>query len=174
MIGGFAFVDAVIESPGPSVTTADGRVRLGLSAGWRQSVDDTGVFIDDGVRMTMTVRVGDDRGSIATCEAPAGPWELCREITPTSLAELTAAVQPEPLADHGVGPPTGLTDSTTLGGEPATLTRIQAYEYPAKGGQEVVYIVAMHDGRPYIVRIHTHQNEVAGVDGIIAGFAFVD
>jgi len=29
-------------------------------------------------------------------------------------------------------------------------------------------------GRPYIVRIHTHQNEVAGVDGIIAGFAFVD
>jgi hypothetical protein len=73
-----------------------------------------------------------------------------------------------------VGPPEPRRDDVTLDGEPSVVTRIQAYEYPAKSGQEVAYIVAMHEGRPYIVRIHTTENEVAGLESVIAGFQFVD
>ena len=54
------------------------------------------------------------------------------------------------------------------------MTRIQAYEYPAQSGQEVVYVVAMHAGRPYIVRIWTSENEAVDVESVIAGFQFVD
>jgi hypothetical protein len=73
-----------------------------------------------------------------------------------------------------VGPPAGRWDAGTLGGEPSVVTRIQAYEYPAKGGQEVVYIVAMHAGRPYIIRIWTSANEATDLDSVIAGFRFAD
>jgi hypothetical protein len=61
-----------------------------------------------------------------------------------------------------------------LGGEPSVVTRIQAYEPPARGAQEVVYIVAIHDGRPVIVRIHTTAANVVDLDSVIAGFRFVD
>ena len=174
MIGSFAFADPVkIEPPDQNLTTAGGRVRFGLSDEWKQSDADDGRFVK-GINLRMTVRAGDDHGSITTCSNGAGPWDRCREITPTSLDELADAVQPGPLDDHGVGPPTGHRDATTLGGEPAVVTRIHAYEYPARGGQEVVYIVAMHDGRPYIVRIHTREDYVQGLESIIAGFTFVD
>ena len=68
----------------------------------------------------------------------------------------------------------GARDAGTLGGEPSVVTRIQAYEYPAQSGQEVVYIVAMHAGRPVIVRIWTSENEATDVESVIAGFRFVD
>ena len=61
-----------------------------------------------------------------------------------------------------------------LEGEPSVVTRIQAYEPPAHGGQEVVYIVAIHDGRPVIVRVHTSNDRVADLDSVIAGVRFVD
>jgi hypothetical protein len=122
----------------------------------------------------MTVRVGGDDGSIVTCDKPAAPWELCREVTVETLDELVSAVLPAPIADHGVGPPTGRTERGTLDGEPSIVVRIQAYEYPARSGQEVVYVVAFHDGRPYVVRIRTTANEVAELDAVIAGFRFLD
>jgi hypothetical protein len=65
-------------------------------------------------------------------------------------------------------------DTDTLDGEPSVVVVIQAYEYPARGGQEVVYIVAMHDGRPYILRIRTTADRVRDLRSVIDGFHFVD
>ena len=172
MIESFAFIGVVLEPVADVFTTADGHVELGLPTPWRQFSGDDDVFLAGDRR--MTVRVGDENGTITTCDEPAGPWDQCREVTATTLDALADAVKPGPLDDHGIGPPTGLRDATTLDGEPAYLTRIQAYEYQAQGGQELVYIVAIHDGRPYIVRIHTTENELQGVEQVIAGFKFVD
>ncbi len=173
MVAGFEFVD---HEPAPVeqvFTALDGRVELGLPARWQSltAIEDT---FARGAQQRLNVRVGGDDGSIVTCDKPAAPWELCREIQATNLEDLTAAVQPAPIADHGVGPPVGIQERGTLGGEPSVVTRIQAYEYPAKSGQEVVYIVAMHDGRPYILRIWTSANFVADLELVVAGFKFVD
>ncbi len=146
-------------------------MELALPDDWQQFSGDDGIFLAQDRR--MTVRVGDADDSITTCDEPAAPWELCREIQATILDELAAAVQPPRIDDHGVGPPTPRRDDGTLDGEPSVVTRIQAYEYPARGGQEVVYIVAMHDGRPVIVRMWTSENGMVGHDSVIAGFRFV-
>jgi hypothetical protein len=122
----------------------------------------------------LTVRQGDADGTITTCTDPAAPWELCRSVQVKTLDELVAAVQPAPIDDHGVGPPSGRVTSATLGGEPAVITRIQAYEYPARSGQEVVYIAAIHKGRPWLLRIWTSANEAREVEEVVAGFKFVD
>ena len=42
------------------------------------------------------------------------------------------------------------------------------------GLQEIVYIVAMHDGRPYILRIQTTRTRVRDLRSVIDGFHFVD
>ena len=172
MIAGFAFTDVELPPVAETFTTADGLVELALPSGWQPFSGDDGLFLGRDHR--MTVRVGDEDGTITTCDEPAAPWELCREVQATTLEELAAAVQPGPLDDHGVGPPEPRRDDGTLGGEPSVVTRIQAYEYPARSGQEVVYIVAIHDGRPYIVRMHTTDNEIVGLESVIAGFQFVD
>ena len=139
MVAGFKFVD---HEPAPVeqvFTALDGRVELGLPERWQLLTIREDTFAR-GAQQRLKVRVGGDDGSIITC---AGPWELCREIKATNLEDLAAAVQPAPIADHGVGPPVGRQETGTLGGEQSVVTRIQAYEYPAKSSQEVVYIVAI-------------------------------
>jgi hypothetical protein len=149
-------------------------VELGLSNEWQLSPVLDGVLIAGLQQLTVTV--GDAKGRIVTCERPAGPWELCREVRAQTLDELADAVQPAPIADHGVGPPSGVRDAGTLDGEPSVVTRIQAYEYPARSGQMLAYIAAMHAGRPYLVRIWTSANELrrGTLESIIAGFRFTD
>jgi hypothetical protein len=110
----------------------------------------------------LNVWRGDENGVIAISCIPAGLWEPCGEIRGTTLDEL-ADVVPSYGWDEGM-----------LDGEPSIVTRIQTYEPPARGGQEVVYIVAIHDGRPYIMRIWTSRNEIEGLDALIARFHFVD
>ena len=172
MIAGFEFVDPA-PVPGDQVfRTAGERVELHLSDGWGRSALDDKVFYFG--KQRMTVRIGRADGRITTCSDPAGPWELCRVVKATTLDELVAAVQPAPIADHGVGPPTGRVESISLDGEPAMMTRIQAYEYPAHGGQEVVYLAAIHDGRPVLIRLWTSANNVVDLDSVIAGVRFVD
>ena len=122
----------------------------------------------------VALRWGDAAGRIQTCDEPAGPWEVCRVTTGTSLEELATAVAIEPVADHGVGPPVPTTDNTVLDDEPAMLIQIQAYEYPARGGQIVAYVIAMHDGRPLIIRFWTPADTLDGVDELLAGFRFED
>ncbi len=151
---------------------AGGRAEIGLSDAWVPSPTADDVLLM-GVQ-ELTVAVGDKKGRIVTCERPAGPWEQCRTVAAKTLDELVASVLPAPIDDHGVPPPTPGADATTLGGEPAVIVRTPAYEYPAQGGQEVVYIVAMHDGRPYIVRIWTSEDQATDLDSVIAGFRFTD
>ena len=52
----------------------------------------------------------------------------------------------------------------------------QGYEYPAHGGQGVVYVLAMHDARPVVIRFWSGSNTgfIGGVDDVLAGFRFVD
>ena len=122
----------------------------------------------------VSLRWGDAAGRIQTCDEPAGPWEVCRATTATSLEELATAVAIEPVDDHGVGPPIPTTDNTLLDGEPAMLIQIQAYEYPARGGQVVAYVIAMQGGRPLIIRFWTDADALNGVDEMLAGFRFED
>jgi hypothetical protein len=177
MIAGFRFVDpAVVPPPDQTFTLADGRVELALPSEWYPD-SHSGQDLDTlhlSPRQLLTVGVGSRDGAIVTCARPAAPWELCREVTVSDLEELAKAVQPAPIADHGVGPPTGVRTELIVDGEAAVMTRIQAYEYPARSGQEVVYIATFHDGRPYLVRIRTTANEVRNLDFIIAGLRFVD
>ena len=122
----------------------------------------------------LTVAVGDKKGHVVTCERPAGPWEQCRTVTAKTLDDLIASVQPLAVEDGGIPPSPPKTDAVVLGGEPGAVTRIQAYQPEAQGGQEVVYIVAMHAGRPYIVRIWTSEDAATDIDSVIAGFRFTD
>ncbi len=178
MIAGFAFIDPKPLPVDHVFKTADGRVELALSDAWKQSATHDELFTmteqDTMTEQQMTVVAGDGKGRIVTCSIPRGPWELCRVVTATTLDQLVAAVQPVPMADHGVGPPSPRVDTGTLGGEPSVVTRIQAYEYPARSGQEVAYIAVMHDGRPYLVRLWTTRNSLSDLDSVIAGFRFVD
>ena len=143
-------------------TTADGQVGAWRSrTRGRRSRRTTAS--SHGASRRMTVRVGDDDGTIMTCEHPAGPWELCREVKATTLEDLADAVQPARIDDHGVGPPSrppttrrpsAVSRASSSGSRPTNI--------PAHGGQEVVYIVAMHDGRPFIVRIRHADNDSSG------------
>jgi hypothetical protein len=172
MVSGFEFLDPIVRPAEQRFVVAEGRVELALSSSWQ------GPTIEGGpLRLgaqVLSVRVGSEAGTIVTCDRPAGPWELCREVAATTLEALAAAILPAPIADHGVGPPVGRRQEVTLNGEPSVVVRIQAYEYPARGGQEVVYIAAMHEGRPYLIRIRTTANVVRDLDSVIAGFAFLD
>ena len=172
MTAGFAFADAAPATADQTLVMADGRVELALSDAWHRSKADPELIML-GANQVMTVRVGDIDGRIVTCVDPAAPWELCREIQATSLEDLTAAVLPAPIQDHGVGPPEGRVQDVTLDGQPAVLIRIQAYEYPAKSGQEVAYLVALHDGRPLIIRLRTTSNELRDLDSVLAGITLV-
>jgi hypothetical protein len=172
MLEGFRFTDRPLAEVGAVYTTADGAIELRLPSDWRQDPRDDAMF-HRGVQR-MTVQVGDAAGSITTCDRPAGPWDRCRVVTVSDLEELVAAIQPGPEDDHGVGPPTGVREDVELDGTPGVVTRIQAYEYPARSGQEVVYIAAFHGERPVLVRVWTSENVAQGVDEIVGGLRFVD
>lgn len=172
MVAGFAFSDPAPAAIDQRFIVADGRMELGLSSDWEAVANRDNLFAWGAQR--LTVQVGDDDGSISPCGQPAGPWESCETIAPTSLQELADAVAPRPIADHGIGPPTAVVDEHRIDGEPALVIRIQAYEHPARGGQEVVYVVAMHAGRPYLLRIRTTDDRVVGVGTLIAGVRFLD
>ncbi len=171
MIAGFAFTDPVAEPVDQVFTVLDGRATLGLSDVWKPLPGRENEFVWRNQRLSL--RVGDADGSILTCELPVADWELCRDVTATDLADLVTAVQPAKTAEHGA-PPEPRQDTISLGGEPSVVIRLSGYEYPARGGQEVVYIVAMHDGRPYILRLRTTADKVRDLQSVIEGFQFVD
>jgi hypothetical protein len=174
MIEGFRFVDPPPPPPPDQVfTEAGGRVELGLSSGWQRSIESGSLSRANG-REVLTVAVGTADGTIKTCKHGAGPWELCRTVKVRSLADLAAAVEPAPIADHGIGPPNARSEENILDGETSIVVRIQGYEYPARGGQEVVYVGAFHRGRPFLLRVWTSNDQVADLDTIIAGFKFKD
>ena len=95
---------------------------------------------------------------------------------PRTLAEIQRDIVLESATEHGVtsGPPTR--SETTLGGERAVVEEIAAYEYPARGGEFVTYVGAMHEGRPFLLRIWTGAE--SGTDPILPivleGLSFTD
>jgi hypothetical protein len=121
----------------------------------------------------LSVRVGDATGSFVTCLGAAGPWEECAVRTATTLGELEAAMAVELVLDHGIGPPVVTTESATLDGEAATVVLVNAYEYPANGGQWLGYILAVHDGRPYVVRAWNREHDRLGLTEVLSGFRFL-
>jgi hypothetical protein len=173
MISGFQFIDPVVATPTQTFTWEEGGVELVLPDGWQRIKRDDGSFLlARGESQRLWVFRGDDDGLIRRCVEPAGPWEQCDPVKATTLEELLAAVAP--IDDRGAAPPAGGVEQGILGGEPSVVAQFRTYEYPARGAQEVVSIVAMHDGRPYIVRIWTGENDVRDLDAVIAGFWFVD
>lgn len=171
----FRFIDPAPAVPEQVLADPGGRFEVALPAGWTQVRRDDGVFLVDLDGERLAIRVGDDDGTVTPCEVPAGPFEQCEEITAQSLDELATAVAPAPSSDPGIGPPMIRRDSTTIDGEPAVIFRLEAYEPPAKGGQHLAYVVAIHDGRPYILRFWTGDDRgLRDVDEAIAGFRFTD
>lgn len=117
------------------------------------------------IRGGITATSGDADGRFWTCRWAGFSSSLipCLIERATSLDELIAAV----------GVP-GQHLDIVLDGEPAALERMETYEYPARGGQWLVYVLAMHHGRPYVIRLHNRQSEVFHLDEVLAGFHFTD
>jgi hypothetical protein len=122
-----------------------------------------------GHRLRLTT--SDANGTVRICDEPAGPWEECGPIRATTLEELRAAVQQRPGSEPGMGPPIVIADRIDLDGEPAWLVHVEAYEPPARGAQRLFYIVAVHDGRGFVIRGWTPGSGLAPAP-IIAGFRF--
>jgi hypothetical protein len=150
------------------------------SARWRAGADN-GAFSAHLTRYVpgsthtagVTVWRGDNLGQFVTCERPAGPWERCRIAHARSLRQLEAAVAINPSADNGVGRVSWSREISRLDGERAVIMRINAYEYPAQGGQALAYILAIHDGRPWFIRLWTSEDTLGGsVDEVLNGFHF--
>jgi hypothetical protein len=129
-----------------------------------------------GPRSAVFVSVGTPSGTIRTCPESAGPWEVCRTVTVSSLDELTASIEPRHTAEHGVGVPGRVSRGTAwIDGERANRIGVLAYEYPARGGEYVTYVVTMHGTRPVILRFHTRADSPPDEwDLFLEGFQFLD
>jgi hypothetical protein len=130
-------------------------IRVPIS--WR--LDDQGDVVRlNGDGNSLTLRVGTAGGRIVTCDSPDRPWERCRDRIVTSLDELreAVAVGPPPGCDWCIpGGWLGLDRESTLDGEEAWRIAFYGYEYPARGSETALYVLALHDGRPYFLRFHT-------------------
>ena len=125
----------------------------------------------------FSVRVGDAQGRLLTCDQPDRPWERCRDVVVTTLDEFADAVKQGPVVGCGdLCPPAASGGSASLAGEDAWRVTIFGYEYPAHGGENALYILALHEGRPYFLRFHTSADRKPGFlwDEIVASFEFVD
>jgi hypothetical protein len=149
---------------------AGGLVTLSLPSTWRRSTSAPDMFTV--ASQQMIVRVGDLDGRIAPCDSPAGPWEHCQPVVVHDLEQLVAAARFGPEADHGVRPNAADEERITIDGEPGVLIRVEGYEFPARGGQEVVHIATWHDGRPYVIRLWTGSAHIGRIDEVVSGFAF--
>ena len=64
------------------------------------------------------------------------------------------------------------TTESTLDGQPAVIIRVAAFQPVASGGQWLAYILAVHDGRPYVLRLWNPNSDSLRLDNIQAGFRF--
>ncbi|HEY8170039.1 MAG TPA: hypothetical protein VIH24_02935 [Candidatus Limnocylindria bacterium] len=154
----------------------DGSFEIRLPDVWRRDVgpDPSATYLRTAT-FELSIRAGDADGSLVTCDDGAGPWETCKRVTPTSLDELAEEVGLTSAEEGGAIPVGPVRSSTTLGGEPARVERIEAYEAPARGAESVTYITAMHEGRPYILRLWFPGADPGDVvlDVVVAGFQFL-
>ena len=158
-------------------TAPDGSFEVSLlDAQWKavRGDDPTALYLERHVQggkpTLVSIRIGDPDGRVRMCDEPAlvgEGWEMER-------CEVTAATSVEELVD-ATGFPTFDGQARVLDGERAVSVHKGGYEWPARGSQFIVYVLAMHDGRPVVVRFWTGND--AGFDGydeVLAGFRFLD
>ena len=154
-------------------TAPDGEFAVRLaSARWKvgRGPDRTALYLERHVGATqVSIRIGDAEGRVRMCDRPVRTWppeavpERCEVMVATSLEALVDATL------RGSDP-----DPRVLDGEPAVSVGWQGYEYPARGGQALSYLLAMRDARPLVMRFWSSTTGLSGVDEILAGFRFVD
>ena len=159
-----------------SFTAPDGSFQIDLPAGWQlaEGPDLTALYLvhED---LELSIRAGDADGGLVTCDASAGPWETCERVRATTLDELGEAVGLTQRDEAGVSNPPPQRSVMTLGGEPAGVTKLHAYEHPAHGTEFVGYVAVVHEARPYLIRIWTPLPFLYPLDDLrelLAGFRF--
>ena len=65
-------------------------------------------------------------------------------------------------------------EQVLLDGEPAVVGLVETYEYPARGGQWLAYVMAVHDGRPYVIRLHNRLTNEFHLEEVLEGFQFTN
>jgi hypothetical protein len=122
----------------------------------------------------LSIRMAGADGRVRMCDQQVRTWpgatvERCGLTKATSVEELMDAT----LVSSWWVPST---EPTTLDGESAESAAFRGYEYPAHGGQSVVYVVAMHGARPVVLRFWTggETRVPPGVHDVLAGFRFAD
>lgn len=143
-----------------------------------------GVLIGDGfeIRLPTGVKPGDGPGGIkidVTTGDALGRFWVCGWsgfsttkipcwIRQATTLQALAAVVPN-LRGFAVKDQAGEID-----GEPMLVSYVDTYEYPANGGQWLAYIVAVHEGKPYVIRLHNRLNSALHVDEVIEAFRFTN
>jgi hypothetical protein len=160
-------------------TSPDGQFLVHLPAMWNMHHGDdrTALYLERSVRdgpapTIVSIRIGDRDGRVRTCDLSVVTWneatpEDCRAAVATSIEELIDAIG-LPGAEVNI-------KETVLDGERAVTIGWRSYEYPARGSQSVVYVLAMHHERPVVVRLWSgNESGLLGSDEVIAGFRFVE
>jgi hypothetical protein len=181
IIGSFEFLDGFGEPPptvGEELVFPEAGVAFALVGALRDvvAIDRSTIEISGG-RQEAVVLIGNDDGQVRTCTRSAGPWEECRVITADSIEDLVSAIRPRSgeADDHGVRVPGNVaTAAIQLGGEEATSITIEDYEYPARGGETIRYVLAMDDGRPIVLRLYSPVSEPMWMADFLATFRFLD
>jgi hypothetical protein len=151
----------------------DRSFQITTSLGWKQRETDAPTLSAtiggpaglSGRHFTLDAGRGDSRGGIRTCRVPADYWEICRRVEARTLDALVSAFDTHLVASRR---------DVELHHEAAVVLEYQAQERPARGMQSLVYILAVHLGRPYAIRLWSSTGLAIGrVDDVISGFRFL-
>ena len=164
------------SSPPGNTTIRDpkGRFEIELPWTWAAEAREDGSVAAVRGFARLTAVAGAEEGRFRTCLSAAGPWEECGVVQATTLDELERVTAVEPLVVQGIGAPLVTTEATTIDGEPAIIVRIEAFEHPARGGQWLAYVLVIHEGRPYFIRIRNPMTKSLWLDDVRGGFRFLD
>jgi hypothetical protein len=166
-----------IIDPSPTVPPPASAARMTYgyrAAGFQITLDGAWNVTSRSDPSTLTARFGglrlfitssDTEGRLRVCDAPAGPW-LIEDCGPHELGD------DELLGD--IRPLGGALEEVQMDGEPASLEVVRGYEYPARGAQTVARVLAMHDGRAFVIRVWSPGDRIEIIDDIIRSFRFVD
>ena len=132
---------------------------------WRDAGHEPWVTVfESGNALNISVTTGDAAGGIWVCR-----WsEFSSADIPCAISQATTTKELA-RAIH-----IGTYDEITLDGERALVAFAESYEYPARGGQYLAFVVAVHDGRPYVIRLLNRRDRTFHLDEVLAGFRFTD
>lgn len=151
----------------------DGSFAIRMSDSWTaHSGDDPSALYLAAGAFDLSIRGEDWLGQIRTCDRATGRWETCARVAASDLDELAQSIGLAETPTVVQGP---IEWAGSLGGEPAN----QRWIVVPLGGSDrptaVYYAAAMHEGRPYVVRIvgPPPQGSVVGFGGMLDGFEFL-